>query len=273
MLYCHNCLRECRSLVCNWCNSDFVEEIEDVQHDPSAFQTEDGPGLEPLLAQGLLQIIGQHFARMHDGQATAENTGPRTRSRARQEQNDQLPRIPGAYTYDHAVDGASNEPPEGLDLRSQMMMQMLQQFASLINESDVATFIPETVNIGDYAMGQRGLDDIITRLMELHDRENLPPAASQDTLNRLPRLAFKNSEHEHKECPVCQDDYAEGVETIVLPCHHMFHPDCILSWLKVNGTCPVCRLSLVTPSEQPPRAPNQDEPGESEIASIQPDID
>ena len=56
----------------------------------------------------------------------------------------------------------------------------------------------------------------------------------------------------HKECPVCQDDFVEGVETIVLPCKHIFHPDCILNWLKLNGTCPVCRLSLVDP---PPSAP------------------
>lgn len=35
---------------------------------------------------------------------------------------------------------------------------------------------------------------------------------------------------------------------IELPCHHDFHDDCIIMWLKTSGTCPVCRYALV---EQP----------------------
>ena len=98
-------------------------------------------------------------------------------------------------------------------------------------------FMPDAMhaNPGDYVFGQSGLDNIITRLMEMHDAENRPPAASQDVIDRLPRIKFEASKQEHKECPVCQDDYNEGEETISLPCHHIFHPDCILNWLKLNG--------------------------------------
>ena len=73
-----------------------------------------------------------------------------------------------------------------------------------------------------------------SRLMAMHDEENKPPAASEETLRNLPRVKFTDSE-EHKECQVCQEDYKVGEETLKLPCKHIYHPDCILNWLKLNG--------------------------------------
>ncbi|KAJ1983150.1 E3 ubiquitin-protein ligase Praja-2 [Dimargaris verticillata] len=31
-----------------------------------------------------------------------------------------------------------------------------------------------------------------------------------------------------------------------MPCGHMFHEDCLFSWLKVSNTCPTCRFEVMT---------------------------
>lgn len=40
------------------------------------------------------------------------------------------------------------------------------------------------------------------------------------------------------------EDFKVDDEAKKLPCKHYFHPSCILEWLKLHGTCPVCRKNL-----------------------------
>lgn len=53
--------------------------------------------------------------------------------------------------------------------------------------------------------------------------------------------------------------------TIQLPCKHAFHDDCILPWIRQNGTCPVCRFELVPQpkhhSQPPPNSDNNNNTG------------
>jgi hypothetical protein len=45
-------------------------------------------------------------------------------------------------------------------------------------------------------------------------------------------------------CPICLCEYEEGENVRALPCKHVFHPDCVDTWLKRNATCPACRQSI-----------------------------
>ncbi|KAF9357088.1 hypothetical protein BGX26_004262 [Mortierella sp. AD094] len=106
---------------------------------------------------------------------------------------------------------------------------------------------PLVGNPGDYAWGQGGLDDIITRMMELQSRQNGPVGATDEIIDNIPHHKLTSEELEAKtECSVCKDEFNLEDNLLQLPCKHIFHEDCIKPWLKVSGTCPTCRFSLVS---------------------------
>ncbi|KAE8677719.1 putative excision repair cross-complementing 1 ercc1 [Hibiscus syriacus] len=48
------------------------------------------------------------------------------------------------------------------------------------------------------------------------------------------------------ECAVCLNEFEDDETLRLIPkCDHVFHPECIDSWLASHTTCPVCRANLV----------------------------
>lgn len=78
-------------------------------------------------------------------------------------------------------------------------------------------------------------------------------------INSYPKFQFykKNLENTSNGdclmCSICLCDYKESEMLRMMPdCKHFFHLCCLDAWLKLNGSCPVCRNSpLPTPISTP----------------------
>ncbi|WBW72096.1 ubiquitin-protein ligase E3, RNF126-like protein [Schizosaccharomyces osmophilus] len=100
-------------------------------------------------------------------------------------------------------------------------------------------------NPGDYAWGARGLDDIISQLMEQAQGHNAPPPASEEIISKLKiRSPPVDLLGEDNECTICMENFKETDQVIELPCSHFFHENCVKPWLRVNGTCAICRAPI-----------------------------
>ncbi|KDP38117.1 hypothetical protein JCGZ_04760 [Jatropha curcas] len=55
---------------------------------------------------------------------------------------------------------------------------------------------------------------------------------------------------EDAECCICLCPYEDGAELHTLPCNHHFHSTCIVKWLKMNATCPLCKYNILKGNEQ-----------------------
>jgi len=51
-------------------------------------------------------------------------------------------------------------------------------------------------------------------------------------------------EVEEDKCAICLIEFQEGLDVRKLPCDHIFHPQCIDSWLEITSTCPLCKRDL-----------------------------
>ncbi|KAJ6828824.1 E3 ubiquitin-protein ligase MBR2-like [Iris pallida] len=52
------------------------------------------------------------------------------------------------------------------------------------------------------------------------------------------------------KCSICQEEYVAGEEIGKLACDHHYHVDCINQWLRQKNWCPICKTSVVSPSDE-----------------------
>ncbi|CDW91571.1 ring finger protein [Stylonychia lemnae] len=104
------------------------------------------------------------------------------------------------------------------------------------------------------------MDSILQRVVEMtaHQHQERRRPTKQEAIDRIPVVTISDihckktegsQELEHPLCTVCQENMALGTKAMIMPCGHIFHPDCVLPWLKEHNTCPVCRFELPTESQ------------------------
>ncbi|CAI9109938.1 OLC1v1009880C1 [Oldenlandia corymbosa var. corymbosa] len=87
------------------------------------------------------------------------------------------------------------------------------------------------------------------------------PPAAKTVVESLPSivLTIEDLAKSNVVCAVCKDDIPVGLNVTKLPCSHHYHKDCILPWLAIRNTCPLCRFELLTDDADYERRKNSDD--------------
>ncbi|XP_066340730.1 E3 ubiquitin-protein ligase SIRP1-like [Miscanthus floridulus] len=103
------------------------------------------------------------------------------------------------------------------------------------------------VSLGDYFLGP-ALDTLLQRLAESDLNRSGTPPAKKEAVAALPTVNIE----EVLGCSVCLEDFEMGAEAKQMPCQHKFHSHCILPWLELHSSCPICRFQLPTEETKNP---------------------
>ncbi|CAO3700800.1 hypothetical protein G6F70_002172 [Rhizopus microsporus] len=79
--------------------------------------------------------------------------------------------------------------------------------------------------------------------------ERVQKGASESDLAAL-KKRMPNDTETTADCTICTEQFQQK-ELTELPCHHTYHSECILQWLELNASCPICRRSIRDRNNQP----------------------
>ncbi|XP_076465844.1 E3 ubiquitin-protein ligase RNF115-like [Babylonia areolata] len=241
--YCHQCSAEITpkipEYICPRCNSGFIEEV--------TVSASSGPTPGEPSPQSQAQDAAAQFAEMWTQALLSSTFGPM--------------QLPGGAVPRPAGGAGGSGPgdprpgPSGHTSvqvvrtgRNPYMEGLINYFLTRLG-GDAMQGIPVNMfqlhgNPADYAWGAGGLDSIITQLLNQLENSG-PPPADHEKVEALPTVEITQEQVDKTmQCSVCMEDFVLGEKVRRLPCEHHYHNGCILPWLELHGTCPVCRKDL-----------------------------
>ncbi|WZZ68793.1 hypothetical protein YC2023_080163 [Brassica napus] len=118
-----------------------------------------------------------------------------------------------------------------------------------INFDSVTEIIDETTN---YVAGViptlddvTGTDlDVIVKVTDFNPQALSRTDLDVYTIDLRSNIRESIPSEENDICAICHNELGASGDLNTLVCNHSYHHQCILGWIKMNLTCPVCRTTL-----------------------------
>lgn len=207
-------------MVCPDCDGGFIEEIEHPARSVDARRRR--------FPAAAMYMIGQR--------PSADQTSRPALRRTRRNGGDRSPFNPVIVLRGGAA--AAEDESRGFEL--------------FYDDGAGSGLRPLPPSMSEFLLGS-GFDRLLEQLSQIEingiGRYEHPPA-SKAAIDSLPTIEIDNSHlASESHCAVCKEAFELGTAVREMPCKHIYHSECILPWLALHNSCPVCRHEL--PADTP----------------------
>ncbi|KAM7507724.1 hypothetical protein LguiA_018177 [Lonicera macranthoides] len=250
LYWCYQCHRTVRvaignpnEIVCPRCFGQFIYEISPNRQGLVADFTEFDPSPEARILEALSLMFDPNIGLQNRGAHVRESEGrDRDRGRGR------------GWLWPWRrnrgfVESDDFAPGSGILARPRQWIIIRPVGPQLFDEipQREALLPGRFVDPRNYFAGP-GLNELIEQLTE-NDRPG-PPPLPDSAIEAVPTVQITPTHLKNDStCPVCKEEFKVGGEARELPCKHIYHSDCIVPWLRLHNSCPVCRHELPVPCD------------------------
>ncbi|KAL6967565.1 RING-type E3 ubiquitin transferase [Sarracenia purpurea var. burkii] len=235
--WCYRCTRFVRvwaedNLVCPYCDSGFIEAVD-------ATPPSESPRRFPPAA---MYMLGNN-------RSDSDRTANLRFRRQRRNHGDRSPFNP-VIVLRGPADGGRDDGGGGE-----------RSFELYYDDGAGSGLRPLPTAMSEFLMGS-GFDRLLDQLAQIEinglGRHEQPPA-SKIAVESMPIVEIVDGHiSSESHCAVCKEAFVLGCEAREMPCKHIYHSDCILPWLSLRNSCPVCRHELPTDSASTAELENGD---------------
>ena len=240
--WCFSCNKECQIIktieegdevyLCSLCKNSFVEEIEDNNNQTQA------PQNQPQI-QSNRRI---NITINNNNYQTSINNNRNHQDQYKYGMDNTFLFLPSTVNYVQTND--DDIYPNIVDSVLSIISPGVNTLINSLNLNDTYNNLVSFLNNHN---NDFQFNNLVNILMSMDMGPNSHPPASERAINNLKKIEVnENNINNYKNitCNICLDNFEIGNTLRILECNHEFHEECILTWLKSNNTCPICRHEL-----------------------------
>ncbi|KAJ6763128.1 E3 UBIQUITIN-PROTEIN LIGASE PRAJA [Salix purpurea] len=141
---------------------------------------------------------------------------------------------------EHISSTSSQDEDDELDFESLLRRRGRLSTASVQRLlQDLHLSSENSENDRDYLIGP-DVDLLLHHLAGSGPNRYGTPPAEKEAVKAMPTVSIA----ENLQCSICLEEFDIGCEAKEMPCKHKFHGECIVPWLELHSSCPVCRFLM-----------------------------
>ena len=254
--WCFSCNKECKIIKviedgdevyqCSTCKNAFVEEMEEINNEAQSQNQQSQTQNNQTQSNTRINITINNNNNINNNNRANNTSQISNQNNPGQYQygmNNTLLFLPSTVNY--VTMNENNLIPSMMNSIGSIFSNISPEINNFFNSFNMNNGLISFLNNHNNDFQFNNLVNIMMSF-DIGSNNRHPPA-SDKAIKELKKIEVNDnnlSNYKNITCNICLENFEVGNILRILECNHEFHENCIITWLKSNNTCPICRHEL-----------------------------